>query len=91
MNDSDMQKMIKHSADFRQNDFKSLLEKNKPLQQVLERRQNAEDRKIRNKRASKVILDMEVKREMNRNEKEYLKKNAASVRATFFKEPRVVE
>ena len=38
MNDSDMQKMIKHSADFRQNDFKSLLEKNKPLQQVLERR-----------------------------------------------------
>lgn len=34
---------------------------------------------------------MEVKREMNRNEKEYLKKNAASVRATIFKEPRAVE
>lgn len=28
MNDKDMQKIIKHSADFRQYDFKSLLEKN---------------------------------------------------------------
>ena len=90
-NDPQMQKVIKHSADFRKNELKSLLERNLPLQQFLDKRQRIEDKKIGNKRASKAILDLEVKRDMQRNERDFIKKNAASIRATFFREPKVLD
>mmetsp|Transcript_38406 Transcript_38406/g.50375 ORF Transcript_38406/g.50375 Transcript_38406/m.50375 type:complete len:102 (-) Transcript_38406:76-381(-) len=90
-NDTGMQRVIKHSADFMKRDLKNLMDRNEPLSNLIEKRKLIEEKKIGNKRASKVILDFEVKREIKRNEREFIKKNAASLRATFFREPRKLD
>ena len=82
-----MRKGLKHSADFQTQDFKMLMDKNEPLRQILQKRNRIDERKLANKRASKVILDAEVKQQMQRTEKEFLRKNAESIRASFFREP----
>lgn len=53
----------------------------------MQKKKQIDEKKIKNKKISKAVLESEIKRDMERTEREFLKKNEKSIRASFFKGP----
>lgn len=52
-NDQNVQKIIKHSADFQKTDFKQMLQKNEKLKEYLDRQSTIEQKKLSNNKIVK--------------------------------------
>ena len=77
-----MTKVIRHSADFRKNDYNSLIGQNEQLKKLLERSRRIDQRKLQNKKAQKMNLDRNTKEEMARKERKFLKRHNLKMKVT---------
>ena len=71
--DQNVQKIIKHSADFEKTDFKQMLQKNEKLKDYLDRQTKIEQKKLSNNKIVKQNLDREVRITMARHERAFAK------------------
>ena len=65
-----------------------MLERNPTLKGYFERRKAIDDKKISAKKDQKANMDRIIRSEMQRKDREFLKQNAARLRATFQKDSR---
>ena len=53
----------------------------------MDRKERVEQKKVKAKRATKKLLELETKVTMQKNEKLFLRQNIQSLRSTFLKDP----
>ena len=56
------------------------------MRQFLERRTQQEDKKVTQKHEMKLLMDKDIVDAMSREDRKFLKHNAAKLRATFLKD-----
>ena len=71
--DSQMQSLIKHSADFQKGDKDKLLDRNEHLKKFMARKEQVENKKLISKRQQKVNMDKVVKENMTRSDRVFIK------------------
>lgn len=81
MHDEDLQKVLKNSGDFSKKDLSDLLDHNESLRLHLKKHKDSDDRRLQIRHESKLNIEVEVKRKMKREEREFIKRNEAQIRA----------
>ena len=85
-NDPQRLAVTKHSASFQVNEVKDILAINPPLKAYLEKQMNLEDKKLAVIRQNRIYTDIEVKLQMERQEKRYRKSLSKQMKATWARE-----